>query len=89
MLLPGFLTAMSWCVPGRGPELMAPWWGRKGRLVQAKALMHQQAGSGQCWALRLGRGAWLCLGAGEQVRMMLRMRGFLGTPQEAVFSFCT
>lgn len=35
------------------------------------------------------RGTWLCLCAGEEVQVMLGMRGFLGTPQDAVFSFCT
>lgn len=55
-LLPGFLTVVSWCMPGRGPEFVAPWWGRKGGFVQA--------GGGQCWSLRLGRGARLCLRAG-------------------------
>lgn len=46
-LLPGFLTVVSWCELGHGPEFVAPWWGRKGGFVQA----------GGGWAV-LGSEAW-------------------------------
>jgi len=87
MLLPGFLTVMSWCMPSHDPELVAPWWRRKGGLLQAGTPVWQQAADGRCWGLRLGLDAGLCLCAGEEVQVMLRMWGFRGTPPDAVFFF--